>query len=417
MIDIVSNADSISNRYGSSFFYKFVYVALIFGVILYDTIGFNFVDEALAGILLLYCLGGILSFRIKNIKSILLLLIISLFYLIYSYKIHSNSLTAILNDYITQVKPYLGYFCTLLLSPMLDDDQKQSLKKLCFIIWFYLLIIGLLELLGVIYIYDVFGHYSRYATSAVAVSLLYLSISDFNNKTVRNAIILCSVGLFSMRAKFYGFFCLEFLLLVALLYFDKIKLNIKTLIYSSLALAVIILSAWSKIDYYFIQGAFESEDAFARPFLYIVGYQIMFDYFPFGSGLASFATYFSGQYYSSIYEKYGIENVYGITEDSPDFIADTFYPSLAQYGVFGSILFFMFWLTIVVKSVKAYTKIAYEHRSYIAILLLGTFFFLIECTSDTTLTHNRGFFILIIMGYSMSSLQNILQKNENVITD
>lgn len=70
--------------------------------------------------------------------------------------------------------------------------------------------------------------------------------------------------------------------------------------------------------------------------------QILYDYFPFGSGLGSFGTFASAEYYSPVYSAYGIDHLWGLSKDMPAFICDAFYPELAQFGVAGVILYFAF---------------------------------------------------------------------------
>ena len=129
---------------------------------------------------------------------------------------------------------------------------------------------------------------------------------------------------------------------------------------------------------------------------------ILCDYLPFGCGLGSFGTFVSGEYYSTIYEKYGIDRLWGLTKDNPSFIADAYYPELAQFGIVGVVLYFWFWMWIMKRGM------ALQPLSKLAclIVLLIFLFFLIEGTSDATLTHNRGLFIMIILGITLGRQQN-----------
>ena len=95
--------------------------------------------------------------------------------------------------------------------------------------------------------------------------------------------------------------------------------------------------------------------------LYVTAPQILYDYFPFGSGFASYGTYSSGVYYSKIYSDYGIDGIWGMTKSYYNFIADTFYPSLAQFGVIGVCLFFIFWVYIVKRAYTYYKKNGDNH--------------------------------------------------------
>ena len=70
----------------------------------------------------------------------------------------------------------------------------------------------------------------------------------------------------------------------------------------------------------------------SRPAMMLTSIQILYDYFPFGSGLASFGTFASAEYYSPTYAVYGLDHLWGLSKEMPTFICDAFYPELAQFG-------------------------------------------------------------------------------------
>ena len=123
----------------------------------------------------------------------------------------------------------------------------------------------------------------------------------------------------------------------------------------------------------------------------LTGVRILGDYFPLGSGLGSFASFASAEYYSHIYLDYGIDSLWGLSKQNPAFICDAYYPALAQFGIVGVLLYIAFWTSILWKA----------HRQSAQVRLVAWlvfFFFLIEGVADTTFTHNRGVFILILLG-------------------
>jgi len=78
----------------------------------------------------------------------------------------------------------------------------------------------------------------------------------------------------------------------------------------------------------------------ARPALYMIGFKLIIDMFPFGSGFGTFGSYLSGEYYSGIYHKYGISGIWGLTPDKFNYMADTYWPYIyGQFGIFGCILY------------------------------------------------------------------------------
>ena len=170
--------------------------------------------------------------------------------------------------------------------------------------------------------------------------------------------------------------------------------------------------AWDKINFYFIEGGFgnerETQDLYARAALYYFSIDIFKEYFPFGSGFATYGTFASGQYYSHIYNDLGMDAMQGLTEKDPRFIADTYFPSLAQFGVIGAILFLMFWMRLTKKSIAYFQK---ENIKDFAISIVIICFFLIECTSDATITHNRGLFIMMLLALTLTNQQQVFKKN------
>lgn len=65
------------------------------------------------------------------------------------------------------------------------------------------------------------------------------------------------------------------------------------------------------------------------------------DKFPFGAGFGMFGSAVSadGDYYSPIYYEYGLNRVYGLSPDFPNFISDTFWPTvIGQLGWIGLVL-------------------------------------------------------------------------------
>ncbi|MGL5014248.1 MAG: hypothetical protein ACRC6V_08160 [Bacteroidales bacterium] len=381
-------------------------VGAIFSVVFYDFLGIEWIDEFLSFTLMGILMYEYLKGRVDSIRSIVIVFSISLFYLVYSFKIGSNVSKAIISDFIVQIKPYLAFFCTLLIAPVFTVRQKQIIRMLCWGIFAYLVFVASGGMSDILFY---FGHPSRFATTAVVTSFMYIYASNWSIVSIVNGILLLSIGLVSTRAKFIGFFVLMALFLIWRLLGNKFKINIKQLLIISIILSATIWFAWDKIDFYFISGAFEHEEAFARPALYLGGAKILLDFLPFGSGFASFATNYSEVYYSDIYYLYGLNNIWGLSEEFSSFISDTYYPSLAQFGIIGVLLFGYFWIYIY-NQVKRF-ELNRVSLPLINIVYLGIAFFVIESVADSTFTQNRGMFILIIMALAISELNSISSKS------
>jgi hypothetical protein len=246
---------------------------------------------------------------------------------------------------------------------------------------------------------------SRLATASSILALLYLYCSDYTKTDKIIFILLLSIGILSGRSKHFGFFTI---CLFIMIYFNqsfKMKLSARNTVFIIIALAFTIFVAREKIYSYFITGGFGSErtptEYYARMALYYFSLQLFMDYFPFGTGFGTYATYASGTDYSPVYIKYGMQNMHGLTKNAPDFIADTYFPALAQFGITGVILFFAFWIHLARKAIKAYRLDCHKEATIALIIII---FFMIECTSDATLTHNRGMFIMMILGLAFHDM-------------
>jgi len=399
-------------------FYLFV-IAYIWGIILYNVIGFELIDEiyiVCITLVFLYVMFKQSNWAIN--KVFLFIICIFLFYLIYSFKINSNTKVAIVKDFFIQLKHYLAFFCIYQLRPVISEKQKKLLNQLALLCWFLLLPVGFYGLANEMNFVRIIGHPTNYAAAITCTALLYLFTSEGSKLNKMIFIALLSVGIFSGRSKFYGFFVLASA--VALYFNDikKLKLDAKTIVAGLFIMAAIVFVAKDKILFYLapaITGDMEF-DYIARLALYATSYSIFIDYFPFGCGFASFGTYYSGVHYSNIYTEYGIDNIWGLSKSYHSFIADTYYPSLAQFGVVGATLYFLFWMYIVKKATSYIITNKNIHLFLITACISG--FLLIENIADSSFTGNKGAFMMMFLGYAFSNLsskegQTAIQAVEN----
>jgi len=79
----------------------------------------------------------------------------------------------------------------------------------------------------------------------------------------------------------------------------------------------------------------------ARHALYSASWTIASEHMPLGTGLGTFGSYASRYFYSELYFKYGIANIYGLSPQHPYFINDAYWPMLlAEGGVLCPLAFF-----------------------------------------------------------------------------
>ncbi len=394
------------NKY---FYYIFV-ITLIFGILLYDLIGFDYTDEICA--LLLFTLFGYHFFKTTDWainKAFLFTLLVFIFYLGYSLVINSNVKRGILTDFVIQLKPYLAVFCTYTLLPVLSDKRKAQLRLWSLFLFVFLIIIGTIELFIPFTLVLVMGHATYFAAAVIMVSFCFLYASPFTTKNKIIFLLMLAIGLVSGRSKFYGFYAFTiFVVLYLSTHLDTFKLNLKNIIIALGTIAVVLFAAREKIRFYFfytLSGEVD-RDSVARFVLYRTTPDILKDYFPFGSGFGSYGTYASGEYYSQIYTKYGMDRVWGLSQDFYSYTADTYYPSLAQFGIVGILLYMFFWLYLANKGFTFYKK-THQPKHFTFIILI-TGFFVIEGVADSTFTTHRGFFMMMFLGMLLADMKYTL---------
>lgn len=383
-----------------------------FGVLLYDLIdkylSFSLMDELLVLLLAgVYFIFGL--FRKWSInKSFLIFIVLSILYLLYSFIIESNHQIAIVSDYLVFIKSFLVYFMILELRVNFSNRDKKILRLHA--------LLGVF-LLPVIFLSGV--HPSRYATAAVASAFLFFYASSFSQKNVFIFIFMMALGLLSERSKMYGFFALSSII-VLYFYHTRQQLFIyqkKHLLYTFLLLCVAVLVSYEKIYFYFYKGSFLTENLFARPLLFITSFQIALDYFPFGSGFASFGSYFSAVYYSDIYYQY---NLYWQQGFSPEgvhggdfFIVDSFFPQiLGQFGFVGLVLFLGSGYALLKEAYRQQKQYLNLKRHFFIVLTI-ILFFVIESIADSTLTHNRGAFMILILALTISEMRQLQSERHS----
>ncbi len=411
--------------YINKYFYFLFVFSLIFIILLYNLIGFDYIDEICAVVLFgLFFYTVIKTPDWKFNKVFLFTLFVFLFYTCYSIWIGSNVKKGILTDLIIQMKPYLGFFCVYQLRPQFDLKQKKLLKDILLVSWFaFLLPIGLISIVYYDIIYITMYHPTNFGIAVVVVSICYFFYSDFSWRNRITFLLLLSLGILSGRSKFYGFYVVAFFVIAFFSSIRHFKLNFKNLLLISCMLFAMFFVAWDKIAFYFydaISGSSEvEEDMIARFVLYRTFPEILQDYFPFGSGLGSYATYASGLYYSNIYAEYGIDGIWGITKTYYNYIADAFYPSLAQFGVVGVILFLSFWIYILKKAFIYYKTHPNPSLQYFIVVILILCFLGIEGTTSSTFTSQGGFFVMMLLGMILANIsheQNIvIIENDSVL--
>ncbi len=356
----------------------------------------------------------------KRYRLLWIVLLILAFYAVYSLTVvHFNVPRAIALDFIIELKPFVPFIVIFAISPDLTESDKKIFKAICL---FNCVILSIAFFMGHKAVELLVFHLTYGGTIIFASTMYYIYCSiDSNGRIPRHdlitALVFLTIGLLCLKAKYYGIYILY--LYFFYLYKPGILRNfsLKHAIMLTVLVATLLAVSWHKIQYYFISGNSDTFDpkviqSFARPVLYVTGLQIMGEFIPFGTGLASFATAASSQYYADTYYYYGIDKVHGLAPNKDfDFICDAFYPSLAQFGIIGLILFIYFW-----RYTYTYIRVLirkdpdrYRYPFIIGSLIIS--FILIENTSATTFTHCVGFIVMTLFGFVCAKGKQIKEKD------
>lgn len=134
-------------------------------------------------------------------------------------------------------------------------------------------------------------------------------------------------------------------------------------------------------------------EATARLAMHITSIEIAYDHFPLGAGYSTFGSSFSASPYSILYSDYGLSHIYGLSENYPNYIADTqLSPMFAELGFFGLLTY----ISGISLFISAHRKNASSIKTRNAIIL-AIFFLLISITSVPILfqSMSAGIFLLV----------------------
>lgn len=342
----------------------------------------------------------------------LLWILVSIFsvYAIYSIICFNfNTPKYVLKDLIIEIKPYLPFIAIFAITPSFTEKDKYILK----IIAEFNVIIAALILLSIYFIGDVIlspvlHHVMNAGTTIFVSTMVYFYCSIDKSGYIKRkdfvAIILFLIsGLMCTRSKYYG----EFVLAIFFIFIYRPGIlknfNIKHAALIISVIAIFVGVGWRKFEFYFIKGSSDIFDpnvveSFARPVLYVTSGFILCDYFPFGTGLASFASFPSAENYSQLYYEYNLDKIWGLSPTMPDFICDAYYPLLAQFGIVGVILFVYYWIYVYryIKILLRSDSTLYKYTFCTGVLLIC--FLLIESIASTVITQNCGMMAMMLLG-------------------
>lgn len=178
-----------------------------------------------------------------------------------------------------------------------------------------------------------YSHSSVFAASCAFMMAVIAAIGDYVKGSRKYLLVLGIMMGLTLRSKALGAAIIVALLYICV-YFWKKKLNLKILIG---CIPILLIIGAYQIYFYFFSSL---QDESARYQLMIKSIEIAADHFPLGAGFGTFASYISSEWYSPIYEMYGLSHVWGLEQGKAYFVSDNFWPMiLGQTGWLGLICF------------------------------------------------------------------------------
>ena len=318
-----------------------------------------------------------------------------IFYLVYSLLIQVTTFRGVYLDLLQQLRPYAVFYLTWMMAPDFSPKQKKHIKWVLLFSFFGYLILFKIKPSVV----TPYGGEDSAALGQIALccAMVYYLFSKQTKRNRNIAILLMLLGLISGKSKYFG----ECVVFIALVIFVKSKINftsISTLLKVAALGCVVIFFTWTKFNAYYVEGFQDDAQEMARPATYETGVKIMFqDYIPFGSGLGSFGTAAAAKEYSPLYFKYQLNNIWGLDPSNPMFLADAFYPTLAEYGIVGLFFFLWFWKRRLWECNKI-PNIVYYRMALMAILALA-----LESTADSSYLSGKGMGYFMVLALCLNS--------------
>lgn len=361
------------------------------------TINFDWSDEILTVLLLGYAFVK-LRFLVKDksrTTEINIYIGLMIFYLVYSLLIQVTTFRGIYLDFLQQLRPYAVFYLTWMMAPDFSPKQKKRIKWVMLFSFFGYLILFKIKP-SVVTPYGG-GESAALGQIALCCAMIYYLFSKQTKRNRNIAILIMLLGLISGKSKYFG----ECVVFIALVMFVKSKINftsVSTLLKVAALGCVVIFFTWTKFNAYYVEGFQDDAQEMARPLTYETGMEIMFkDYIPFGSGLGSFGTAAAAKEYSPLYYDYKLDMVWGLTPENPMFLADAFYPTLAEFGIVGLFFFLWFWKRRLCECNKI-PNIVYYRMALMAILALA-----LESTADSSYLSGKGMGYFMVLALCLNS--------------
>lgn len=361
-----------------------------------DLPGFSSIDEVMTGILILYTFSkkGMSCTNNRPWKEYFQYWGILVFYIIYSLILQTNVVESIWYDLIQQIRPWSVIYCTWILNPQLSEKQKKWMLRIMVatVVTFLIYHPEMTD----------FGSVNRnapFGQLSISASMAWYLFTEPTKKNRYIATAIAVTGLLGMKFKYYG----EFGAWMFMLYWLKGKFKVgssKIIIQLGVLLVLVVALGWERFNTYYVEGA--NNEELARPMINKAAWEILWDYFPFGSGLGSFATAAAAVYYSPLWKAYGLDGIWGIQNyGCVAFHCDSFFGTFAQIGFVGVYFFCVFWK----RRLKQLNDVM--DMRYYRVGMMAFFCTFIEWFGDSAFLSGKGMGYLMIIAMCLNANGNM----------
>lgn len=365
-----------------------------------DLPGFSYIDEIMMGILLVYTFMKYSNRCINKRpwKEFMVCLSVIAFYTVYSLIWGVNVSGGVWLDLMQEIRPYSIIFCTWILNPRFTKKQKKWMLGTMVLTLFSWIAYHPETIESANAEFPVLGQ------MAICTGMAWYLLTEDTKRNRYIALALVLTGMFAPKFKFMG----EVVCFIAFIFFVKKQLNFKspkTVFFAIVLLVVVLLVTWTRFDVYYISGL--SNENMARPMTYKASLQILVDYFPFGSGMGSFACNGAWKFYSPLYYDYHLNTIWGLgdsTIGSGAFICDAYYPTLAQFGIVGVFFFCWFWK----RRLIAFNKIV--DMRYYRVAMITFCCLAIEQTADSSWLSGKGMGYCMLIALCLNANRNMMEQ-------
>lgn len=344
--------DSVGHRYiirTRPFILSIFLILLIFEDVISHLIRpIQLYDELLAIILTLYYIAHVISRgKIRRKDGLIVLIVIALLTIgfrgNFNSKIQNNSILCIFDAF--NIFKFIG---AILGAQLIFDHYRFKELLIEYTSFMVKLAVAISTICMILNLFANIGMHTDYRYGMRAYNFLYSRVGDFynacvlwiiiltaslyyrNSKNTKLFIVLALINMCAtLRSRAWGYALLFVILYYALIIRKERKFRWW---YAAAFAAMVSFISADQFSYYFSGNR-------ARKVLLKYGFITARNYFPFGSGFATYGTAIAQRHYSKLYQIYNFSLYWGLSPDRRSFLTDNFWPAvMAEMGFIGAVL-------------------------------------------------------------------------------